>query len=157
MIDFFDKLGTALNGIIGSPENNNVKYAIGEIFPQKFAAGGAVTDTGPEGDPLSLNNVFRNTVQAAGKTANDSYNAMGKHSAYNDPYFLTSHIQNAYGRFFSGADTGSTNKPIQQPQQAKPLQSEDPQTFYARWYQRMRNFAEAEEVASRGQTQIRSR
>lgn len=162
MIDFFDRLGETLNDIIGTHANNNVSHAVDNIYPKKFAAGGAVTrdnvtDNGTLGDPLSTQNIFRSSVDALNKTVNDPYSAGGRHSAYNDPFFLTPHIQNSYGRFFTGADPGSTNKPIQQPQPNKPLQSEDPETFYSRWYQRMRNFAEADEVASRGQTITRTR
>lgn len=161
MIDFFDTLGNSLNDLIGSHENNHVGHA----GTQLFASGGLVGDNGSLSDPqdgLSLSSVIRDTSRAAnaGVFSNSSNPAMGdKITAYNSPLFFTSHLTSAWGNFFHGPQPspGSTNQPGKQPQGGKAAQSENPTDFYARWYNRMREFAQAEEVADRGQSQIRTR
>ena len=160
MIDLFDQLGNSLNDLIGSHENNNVGHAGVHLF-----ASGGLASSDDLSDPqegLSLSSVIRDTARAANQGVfNNSANpSMGDRiTSYNSPLFLTGHLASAWGHFFRGPEPnpGGTNQPPQKPQAGKATQSENPTDFYARWYNRMREFAQAEEVSNRGQSQIRTR
>lgn len=161
-MDQFDRLGDQLNDIIGDHKNNNVKYMAEQVFG--FASGGAVlepSDDSAAASDTDLSNPLNlaRAVAKAGKTVygggDNADSALGKLSSYNSPLFLTGHIQ-AAGKFFNGAEPGNlyTNR-YKQPEPNKPTASENPTDFYARWYNRMREFAQASEVADRGQSQVR--
>lgn len=160
MLEIFDQLGNTLNDLIGSHENNHVGHA----GTQLFASGGLVGGDEGISDPqegLGLSSIMRDTARAAnqGVFQNSSNPAMGdKITAYNSPLFFTSHLTSAWGNFFHGPqpNPGGTNTSPQQPGKGKAAQSENPTDFYARWYNRMREFAQAEEVANRGQSQVRT-
>lgn len=159
MIDMFDTLGNILNDAIGSHENNNVGHVVKEMYG--YAQGGAVNDLADTTDDnVNLDNPG-SIVRALGKAAGPVYgksgddSALGKQSSYNSPTFLAKHFTDI-GKFFSGAEPGNryTDR-YKNPEQTKPLQSENPTTFYARWYNQNREAAQAEEIANRGQVTVR--
>lgn len=165
MIDMFDRLGDTLNGLIGSHQNNNVKYAHEQVFAGGGFAGLTCGVSNAVNSDSSLGSLLRNpsgcssALKIAGAPQTNIFGGAEK-NYYSSPFAIGAHIQGSFGNFFRGvnADPGSTNKSVGKPQEGKPPpQSETPNDFYARWYNRMRQFAEAEEVAGRGQVQTRSR
>ena len=153
MMDLWDKLGAELNDIIGSHENNNVGWMYNQIYPKHFDEGGVATsDTDPS---------LMGTLKTVAKGVKDTYGGRQDTSALggnfvNSPTYLMQHYYNA-GKFFTGAESGNkyTDR-YQNPHQSKVTQGEPASNFYAKWYETMRRFAEASEVANRGQTTVRS-
>lgn len=151
MIDFFDTLGNTLNDIVNSHPNNNMGWAGQQVFG--YAEGGEVTDT------VSTPGVLQALATAGKQTMNNSR----QDTSYiggnfiNSPTYMMQHYSQL-GKFFTGAEPGNlyTNR-YKSPEPSKPPVAENPNDFYARWYMSMRRFAEAEEVASRGQPQVRSK
>lgn len=155
---FFNKLGTQLYDIIGDPENNTVKHAVNQIFPKGFASGGIVGDEGDrltDNDPLGVNSLIHKEGNALAKGVSSAADAYG--SSFKNQMTLGHFIHNNFGSFFKGADPGGTNDKMKQPTPTKPTAATDPNDYYSKWYESMRRFAEAGEVAARGQAQVRSR
>lgn len=157
---FFNKLGSQLYDIIGSPENNTVGYAASQIFSKGYASGGVVTDEDgtrlTDSDPIGVNSLIRkagNSLTKGLSTAADTY---GK--SFKDQMTMGHFIHTNFGQFFKGADPGGTNQQIKMPTNSvKATQATDPTEYYSRWYESMRRFAQANEVAAHGQQTVRSR
>lgn len=168
MQDFFDSQQKTLASYLAAPEENTVNHFTGKVFG--FASGGLAdssdttdntlgsSDTGPS---TSLLQRLINSAQKSFTSSNSSAFG-GQYGSsplgmgfYNSPAYLAARFTDL-GRFFTGAEPGNfyTNR-YEQPQKTPALKSEDPAAYYSRWYERMRNFAQAEEVANRGQTQVR--
>lgn len=146
MIDLFDKLGQQLNDMIGSHENNNVAWAISNL--PGYAEGGEVSDDN------SLLGVLKATGKAAKDTFNNRDNILGNYT--NSPTYQAQHYAQ-FGKFFTGAEQGNryTDR-YKQPEQSKPQPSASPTEFYAKWYNRLREFAQASEVANMGDVKTKS-
>jgi hypothetical protein len=145
MIDWFDTQGNILNDMIGDPNKNNVAWAYDEIYrqPEGYAEGGLVQDG----------------LRSALGAAKDTFNKGGKEPGllYNSPAYYAQQFTNM-GKFFSGPDLSTSNKMNTTARDPKAeLKSENPNDYYARWYMGMRRFAEAAEVANRGQVTVRPR
>lgn len=145
---FFTKVGQQLYDIIGSSENNTVGYAADQIFATGYAEGGLVGGD----DPLGVNSLIKSGMKGV-STATSNYD-----KTFKDQMTMGHFIHNNFGTFFKASDSGGTNKEIKSPiASTKPTTATDPNDYYARWYDSMRKFAQAAEVAQRGQTTIRSR
>lgn len=166
MLDLFDTLGRSLNFLVDSHENNTVGYAAQGMG---YATGGVVGGiTKNEGvDPYTDSGgsdtaALRQQLAANAKSSISApdLNVFGgkETNYYNSPEGITQRITSGWGRFFSPQmNSGGTDSPIQKPGKNKAAESTNPTDFYARWYNRMREFAQAEEVANRGQSQVRTR
>jgi hypothetical protein len=152
---FFTKLGHQLYDMIGSPENNTV----GHVTSVMYSEGGLVSDeTGTrltDNDPLGVNSLIKSGAKSISKTLTNNANDPNK--AFKEQMTNLHYITSNFGHFFKGGDTGGTNDKIKPPVQGKGISATDPNDFYAKWYMSMRRFSEAAEVASRGQTTVRSR
>ncbi len=151
MIDFFDTLGNTLNDIIGSHGNNNVGWAGKQVFG--YAEGGEVS-TDDFNPGTALGSALIAAKQTYGGKQDTSY--IGG-NFINSPSYMMQHFSQL-GKFFHGGEPGNlyTNR-FKQPEPTKTQAMENPNAYYSQWYERMRNFAQAEEVANRGQPQIRSK
>jgi hypothetical protein len=147
MNDVFDSLGNILNDMISDPSKNNVGWAYEQLFPvQEFAEGGYVEDY----------------IKGIGSAAKQTMSS----SSRSDPlgagfYSSPAHVANSMtnmGKFFHVSNPTEMNvSRFNKDQDAsKSPKSEDPNEFYAKWYMSLRRFAEASEVASRGQAGVRS-
>lgn len=145
-MDLFDKLGGILSDTIGSHDNNHVGWAGENIIG--YAEGGEV------GDPLSAGNLLQSIGNAAKPAIDNGYGNATLGKFYNSPVYIASHYSQL-GKFFNYPGN-SYNTTVKQPQPNAPAEAEDPKDFYSRWYESMRRFAQAEEVATRGQPQVRS-
>jgi len=155
---FFSKMGTQLYDIIGSAENNTVGHVANQLFGKGYAEGGIVGDEGTkltDYDPLGTNSLIHKTGTALTKGIGGAAEAYGK--SFREQMTMGHFIHNNFGSFFKASDTGGTNSQIKPPTQGKATAATDPNDFYAKWYDGMRRFAEASEVAGRGQAQVRSR
>jgi len=162
---FFDKIQQELADAI-DPETNTVGHFVEQIYgtPKGFAAGGLAGDSGLAEESSNigllqkLTNAAQKTTIGADSSANAFDNPLGKQSSYGSPTFLASHYTQL-GKFFgSGQEPGNRyTDHYTTPQKGQPAQSQNPEDFYARWYNRLRNFAQATEIADRGQTTIRSK
>lgn len=123
-----------------NPDDNTVGAAVPKIY--------GTDDTTDDNGLLA----------AVSKSAKDFKITTGTEKYTNSPTYFAQHMTQL-GKFF-GAGVGSGNEytnRIQAPARSKATQATNPEDFYAQWYNRMRNFSQAEEVASRGQGQIRGR
>jgi hypothetical protein len=157
---FFTKVGQQLYDIIGNSENNTVAHAYNQVFTQGFAEGGIVGDESTtrltDTDPLGVNSMIRTGSKAITKGLSSASANYDK--TFREQMTMGHFIHNNFGTFFKGADTGGTNEKMKMPTPNKgPLPATDPEEFYAKWYMGLRRFAEAGEVATRGQAQVRSR
>jgi hypothetical protein len=157
MNEIFDKLGSTLNDLIGSPVNNNVGWAWENMKPlaeetQNFAEGGAVqSETSSDHLPDWLKG-----TQTAIRDAGKSMSPYGG-SYTNSPAYTAQHYT-SMGKFFHvGEPTNNNSNRFPTTEKGKTTQSENPNDFFAKWYMGMRRMAEAQEVASRGQAGIRSK
>lgn len=157
---FFTKVGNQLYDIIGSAENNTVGNASSQIFATGYAEGGLVGDESAtrltDTDPLGVNSM----IKQGAKSINKSFSDKGKdpNKAFREQMTNMHYIQSNFGQFFKGADTGGTNTAPKAPTQTKGVaEAVNPSEFYARWYESLRRFAEAQEVAQRGHQTVRSR
>jgi len=156
---FFTKIGQELYDIIGDQENNTVKHAHAKVF----AEGGAVygedgiklTEGNPLGDDSLISKIGTSLTKGIGSSLTKSADAYGK--SFRDTLSTGHFIHNNFGTFFKGGDPGGTNSAMKAPVQGKAPQSVNPSDFYAQWYMDMRRFAEASELAQRGQTTTRTR
>lgn len=141
----------AAPGIMNSFDDmgNTVGHAIGNIF------GGAQDDITTTPDSSNLGQKVGKLFSGLGKQ-DPNENALGM-KFYNSPLYLTSHYMQL-GKFFQGTEPGNyyTNR-YTTPPKPQPIQAETVPNLYARWYQRMREFAEAEEVSNTGKVTVRSR
>ncbi len=165
---FFDKLQNELADAI-DPENNNVGHFVEQVFgtPKGFAQGGAVSSVDPgiaeEGSALGSMQKIVNAAQKStiGANASASGGRFGDsplgQGFYNSAPYIASHYTQL-GKFFSGADPGSkyTDR-YESPQKGQPAQSQNPEDWYAKFYNRLRNFAQATEIAGRGQETVRTK
>lgn len=150
MIDFFDTLGNTLNDIIGEPTNNTVGWGHGEVFG--YAEGGIVGDDTSSSGLAGFINSLGNAAKQTMNKQDTSYLGGG---FYNSPAYLTSHFT-SLGKFFNPGNPMDANSNRFGPsEKAKPVQTVDPNDFYARWYMSLRRFAEAKEVANAGAATIR--
>lgn len=157
---FFTKVGQQLYDIIGSPDNNSVGYAHKQLFAQGFSEGGLVGDESTthltDNDPLGVNSMIRTGSKAITKGLSSAASNYDK--SFKEQMTLGHYIHNNFGSFFKGADPGGTNDKMKMPTQTKAAPAAvEPNEFYNSWYMSMRRFAEASEVAQRGQTTVRSR
>jgi hypothetical protein len=134
-------------------EGNTVDNAINKTFNFNNSS----TDYGTDNDSSSsggglLHDLLTPAAQSLKKQAEENYRTDFFHS----PLYTTRQYQEM-GKFFSPTEPGNfyTNR-YAQPRKNQPVQSTKASDFYERWYERMRNFAQGEEVATRGQPQIRS-
>lgn len=166
MLSWFDKQQQLLADEI-TPDTNTVGQVVKEIYkdnsPQGFASGGSVTDPSisAENTDLSLQsriaNLANSGVVAADKAVAGRYDDSPLGTGfYNSPVYITQHYSQM-GKFFSGAEPGNayTNRYVT-PQKTNPVASTDPSDFFAEWYNKMRNFAQAREVAGTGEAEVRS-
>lgn len=165
MLTWFDQMQQRLADEI-DPTTNNVGHFIKEIYrsPQGFAAGGVagstnLEDAGEKSDIASMqqiaNQAKKDTTGADGNTRYGD-TALGQ-SFYNSPAYLMQHFSQL-GKFFSGAEPGNKyNDRYAVPPKTQPVQAESPDDFYSRWYSKMRQFAEANEVVGAGSVEVRSR
>lgn len=150
MNDLFDSLGNQLYDIIDNHENNNVGWMLKQFALVKGFDEGGVVDDSIESGGGTLGVIGK----AVGKTLKQDTSALGGNFV-NSPTYLAQHYTQA-GKFFTGAEQGNKyTDHFQTPEKTKSPTSENPTDFYARWYNRMREFAEASEVANRGQTTVR--
>lgn len=156
---FFSKLGKELYDIIGSPERNNVGHAADQLFGKGYASGGIVGDESgtklTDNDPLGVNSSIKQAGNNLTKSVSNTANNYDR--AFKEQMTITHFIHNNFGSFFKPSDTGGTNEKMKTPMPTKSNTAVDPSEFYAKWYNAMRQFAEASEVASRGQTKVQSR
>lgn len=160
MMDFFDQQQRTLIDYIDTPSQNTVGHFTNQIF--NFAGGGlADNDTSlrsVSSDDYSLQRIMNSANSAFNGNGSVKYGSspLGE-GFYNSAPYIASHYTNL-GKFFSGAPAGNeyTNH-YTQPAKNPAIKSEDPNSFYARFYEGMRRFAEAKEVADAGQTITRSR
>ena len=157
---FFTKVGNQLYDLIGSTENNTVGSVADNIFATGFAEGGLVGDESAtrltDNDPLGVNSMIKQGAKSINKTL--AGKASDPNKTFREHMTNLHYIQSNFGHFFKGADTGGTNQQMKPPTQTKAApDAATPSEFYARWYDSMRKFAEAGEVAQRGQTTVRSR
>jgi hypothetical protein len=154
MNKFFTSIGQQLYDIIGDKDNNTVGK-----FAQGFASGGIVSDESStkltDNDPLGVNSIIKQSGDAITKSFSNA--ATNYDKTFRDQMTMGHFIHNNFGNFFKATDSGGTNAAIKTPIASKATQATDPADFYAKWYEGMRRFAEASEVASRGQTTVRSR
>ena len=161
---FFDQLQNQLADAIDH-DTNNVGHFATQVFG--FAQGGAVSSADPGlveansdiGLTQRIINAAQKTTTGADATASGGRYGDSPLGAgfYNSAPYIASHYTQL-GKFFSGADPGSKyTDHYTTPQKEQPVQSQNPEDFYARWYNRMRNFAQAEEVAAKGQTTVRTK
>jgi len=162
---FFDQLQNQLADAIDH-DTNNVGHFATQVF--RFAQGGAVSSADPglmeASSELGLTQKIINAAQKT-TTGADASASGGKYGDsptgagfYNSAPYIASHYSQL-GKFF-GSGTESGNKYTDHyttPQKEQPVQSQNPEDFYARWYNRLRNFAQATEVADRGQTTVRTK
>lgn len=151
MMDVFDRLGETLNDMIGGHGNNSVGWAADQLFaqPQGFSEGGVVGDS----------NDFGSYVRGIGQAASSTFKKSDPMGAgfYSSPAYIA-HSMTNLGKFFNVSDPNNMNVhrfntgDVPAGRNAK---AENPDDFYAKWYMGMRRFAEAAEVASRGQAGIR--
>ena len=167
MITWFDSQQQKLaDGI--DPITNTVGHFVKEIYksPQGFASGGLADNKLSVDDESTNLALLRNIANEAkaGTTGADAIASGGKYGDsatgsgfYNSPAYLMQHYSQL-GKFFSGAEPGNayTNRYAIPQKQTRPP-SEDPNDYYARWYDKMRQFAEAREVAGTGEAEVRSR
>lgn len=168
MLDWFDNQQQLLADTI-DPTTNNVGHFIKEIygFPKGFASGGLANDNSLSVDNESTNLALLQRIANEAKastTAADTAASGGRFGDtatgsgfYNSPAYMMQHYSQL-GKFFSGSDHGSKyTDNYRTPQKMPAPTSEDPTTFYANWYNRMREFAEAAEVIGTGQAEVRTR
>ncbi len=153
---FFTKMGHQLYDIIGSSDNNTVGHVADQVFTKGYASGGIVGDESgtklTDNDPLGVNSIIKAGTKGLSSAATN-YD-----KTFKDQMTLGHFIHNNFGNFFHASDMGGTNKEVKQPvASTKAATAVDPGEYYAKWYMDMRRFAEAGEVAQRGQTQVRSR
>jgi len=160
---FFDQQQRALADAI-APETNNVGHFIEQIYGPGYAQGGVV-DPGLSQESSELGMTQR-IIAAANKstTGADATASGGRYGDsplgqgfYNSAPYIASHYTQL-GKFFgSGTEAGNRyTDHFVPPEKSQPVKSQDPEDFFARWYNRMRNFSQSEEVASRGQSQVRT-
>lgn len=162
---WFDATQKQLAGLINSPADNNVGHFVKEIFNTQGFAGGGLADTDglrSESNDLSLTQRILSSVDKGVSGADSA--ALGKAGDnplgggfYNSAPYIASHYTNL-GKFFSGAEPGNyyTNK-YEQPVKGQAPKSDSPNTFYSQFYEGMRRFSEASEIANAGQTIVRPR
>ena len=166
MIDFLDQMQNQLISYIDEPKQNSVGHFANTVF--NFAGGGLSSDENPYTTSSADNNLNNSDISFVQRMANATTKAINAdnpmkgygssplgYGFYNSPAYLAARFTDL-GRFFTQSEPGNfyTNR-YKQPEPGQPVKSEDPVAFYSRWYERMRNFAQAEEVATRGQPQIR--
>lgn len=145
-MSYADQLSDQISDHIGpNPNDNTVGNVIPQIYPD-------LSGTGQDDNASPIKKALTE-VQKIAKS--ESQSPLG--TLYGSPLTWTSHITNM-SQFFKGGTPGNeyTNG-FKKPQQNAPLQATDPAQFYAKWFESMRRFAEASEVADRGQTTVRSR
>lgn len=145
----FQGMSDTLADTIGpDPANNTVGYVGPQIYQDN--TGNSIDDTGSD------TGLIHSLAKAAKSGLNNSSAA---DSFYRSPAYMAQRYTEL-GKFFGGLGTSSgaeyTSR-IKQPSHNKPAQAENPSDFYARWYNKMRQFAESSEVANRGQTTVRTR
>jgi hypothetical protein len=162
---FFDQQQQKLADAI-DPETNTVGHFVEQIYgPVKGYAQGGAVDPGLSETGSDLG-IMQKIIGAANKstTGADATASGGRYGDsplgqgfYNSAPYIASHYTQL-GKFF-GPGTEPGNKysdHFTQPQKSQPVQSQNPEDFYARFYNRMRNMAQAEEIANRGQTTVKS-
>ncbi len=161
MLDWMDEQQQKLADNI-DPTQNNVGHFIKQIY---LAQGGVTGGSGNIDTSLSSSDMAAiNSEAKQGVTGADSSTERAANTGlgtgqgfYNSPVYIASHYSQL-GKFFTGAEPGNayTNR-YTVPQKTPAPQSEDPDIFYAKWYSKMRQFAQAEEVSGAGQAEVRSR
>lgn len=146
MMDLWDRLGATLSDIIGSHDNNHVGWAGENIVG--YAEGGEVSD------PLSTSGILSSIGNAAKPAVDKGYGHGALGVFTNSPTYIMQHYAQL-GKFFSYPGN-SYNTSFKQPQEGPAPEAADPKDFFSKWYESMRRFAQAEEIATRGQPQIRS-
>lgn len=130
-------------------DGNSIGQAIGHIF------GGQDTgDTDTSNPGLAVSNVLANASKT--NSGRNTDNALGQ-GFYNSPLYIAQHYTQA-GKFFNATEPGNfyTNK-YKTPTETQPTPSTKLKDFTDAWYLQMRSLAQAEEVATRGSPQIRSK
>ena len=144
-MSYADGLSDEMSDAIGSDPNNNT---VGYVASQ--------TLTNPVQDN-SNDNVLGITAQKASQALQKASQQSPLGSPYAGPIGWTERIS-SLARFFNNPERGNQyTTDLKKPIPTQATKAVDPQEFYAKWYESMRRFAEAEEVASRGQTQVRTR
>jgi hypothetical protein len=149
----FDQFSNQQSDLIGSdPDNNTVGYVGSQLYtPSDDSAGVAALS--------SLSNSTGGTSQAAKQeatfTKQEQQSPLG--SPFNSPIGWVNHIM-GIANYYKGAGAGNeyTNG-FEKPQKNLPLQATKPEEYYAHWYNLMREYSQAEEVADKGQSQVRTR
>lgn len=166
MISWFDTMQERLADAI-DPSTNTVGHFIKQIYAAPgFASGGSVNDTLNSDHELTDMSVLKNIAnqaKASTTTADASVSggkfgdtALGS-AFYNSPAYIMQHYSQL-GKFFSGAESGNKyTDHYAVPQKTQAPVSEDPNDFYARFYNKMRQFAQAEEITGAGQAEVRTR
>lgn len=162
---FFDKQQAILADMLEHSQQNHVGHFADQIFG--FAKGGLAGGDSLDTDKTEANdNLLSRIATSAQKsvTGTDSSVLGGKYGDsplgagfVNSPAYITQRYSDL-GNFFKGGEPGNfyTNR-YEQPVKGQSPQSAKPGDFYAQWYEGMRRFAEAKEVADAGQTTVRSR
>lgn len=145
---WYDGQSDQLSDMIGSdPADNTVGSLHDQIYP--------TTDSSISEDSTPLSLLKSGTAAIAKSAKSESQSPLG--SIYGSPVSWINHIMGVANYFKGDAKGNEYTDNIKKPQQQEPLKAVDPNSFYSKWYESMRRFSEAEEVASRGQTQVRSR
>lgn len=151
----FDRLQAELADAI-DPSTNTVGHFVKQIY--HFAEGGLASGT--ENADMG----FAQKIIAAGQKtigADDASKQGGKYGEsplgqgfYNSAPYIAQHYSQL-GKFFNASTPQSER--ITPPQKGQPAQATDPDVFYSRWANKMREFSEASAIAERGQQQIRTK
>ena len=138
-MQIFNGIASGASNAIGDSSNNHVGYAVDQMNKD-----------------YDISNQLGKTI-AGGFSGLGKAKEEGVFGTYfrNSPVYLASQLSQL-GQFFTHATPGNfyTNK-YDDPHPSKPPQSADPIEFNNRFYQRMREFAQGEEIASAGQPRIR--
>lgn len=145
----FDTLGNLLNDIVQDSTNNTVGWAHEQLFPKGFSEGGVVEEGG-------IGDYIKGIGSAAKSTMSSDKNDPLGAGFYHSPAHIAQSMTNL-GKFFHVANTNemNSNRFAKDQDQSKVPAATDPGEFYAKFYMSMRRFAEASEIAQRGQQQVR--
>ena len=150
-MSYADNYQSQLSDMAGNDPDSNT---VGSFFSKIFNPS---TDT--SGDSTGSNSLASTLTKAASSAASHGKYADSPLGSgfYNSPPMIAQRYMEL-GKFFKGAEPGNeyTNH-FQTPQKPQNPKAETLNAFYNQWYEKMRQFAEAEQVATRGQVQTRSR
>lgn len=141
----FDSVGNSLAAI--TPQDGNT---VGSYIRNMYGTNSS--DPSIIDKALNASSAPRSSTIDPGKQA--AIDTLGSSFYSSAPHIAAQYTQ--LGKFFSGGEPGNlyTNR-YEKPQEGAPLTAETPTKFQNSWFESMRDFSRAQEVADRGQSQVR--